>query len=56
MKGRFLREYQLLLVSNISNSLEEFENELSKPFLWDFGKTLPLDYSYLDWLVVKVQP
>jgi len=35
--------------------LEEFENKLSKRFLSNFGKTLPLHYSYLDWLVVKLR-
>lgn len=53
MKGRFLREYYPLL---IENNLEEFENKLSKGFLYNFGKTLPLYYSYLDWLVVKLTP
>jgi len=53
MKGRFLREYHSLL---IENNLEEFENKLSKRFLYNFGKTLPLHYSYLDWLVVKLRP
>lgn len=40
----------------IENNLEEFENKLSKRFLYNFGKTLPLHYSYLDWLVVKLRP
>jgi hypothetical protein len=53
MKGRFLRYYHSLLVSN---SLEEFENQLSRRFLNYFGKLLPLSYSYLDWLVVKLRP
>lgn len=53
IKGRFLREYQPLL---IENNLEEFENKLSKRFLYNFGKTLPLNYSYLDWLVIKLRP
>jgi hypothetical protein len=53
MKGRFLREYHTLL---IENNLEEFENKLSKRFLYNFGKTLPLHYFYLDWLVVKLRP
>ena len=53
MKGKFLQEYHLLL---IENNLEEFENKLSKRFLYNFGKLLPLQYSYLDWLVVKLRP
>ena len=40
----------------IENNLEEFENKLSKRFLYNFGKLLPLQYSYLDWLVVKLRP
>ena len=53
MKGRFLRYYHSLLVSN---SLEEFENQLSRRFLDYFGKLLPLHYPYLDWLVIRVRP
>jgi len=40
----------------VSNRLEEFENELSKQFLHNFAKTLPLHFSYLDWLVLKLRP
>lgn len=55
MKGRFLRKYHSSLVSN---NLEEFENELSKRFVENFGKNkkLPLHYYYLDWLVIKLRP
>ena len=53
IKGQFLRKYHSLL---IENNLEEFENKLSKRFLYNFGKLLPLQYSYLDWLVVKLRP
>nr|WPV76514.1 hypothetical protein [Naviculales sp.] len=48
-----IQNYHLLLVSNY---LEEFERKLSSHFLLYFGKTLPLSYSYLDWLVVKLRP
>lgn len=51
MKGRFLRDYHLLL---ISNNLEEFETKLSKIFLTNFGKILPLHFSYLNWLVICI--
>lgn len=40
----------------IENNLEEFENKLSKRFLYTFGKVLPLQYFYLDWLVGKLRP
>lgn len=53
MKGKFLRKYHSLL---IENNLEELENKLSKRFLYNFGKILPLQYSYLDWLIVKLRP
>lgn len=53
MKGRFLREYHTLLVEN---RLEEFETKLSQHFLCNLGKTLPLDYCYMDWLVVNLRP
>ena len=55
MKGKFLQEYNLLLVSNLK-SLEEFEHNLSKHFLYNFGKLLPLHYSYLDWLIIRLRP
>ena len=53
IKGKFLQEYHPLLVSN---RLEEFEQKLSSHFFLDFGKLLPLNYSYLDWLVIKLRP
>lgn len=53
MKGRFLKKYHTLLVSN---RLEEFEQKLSSQFLLSFGKLLPLNYSYLDWLIIKLRP
>ena len=53
MKGKFLQKYHSLLVEN---KLEEFEQKLSLHFLHSFGKLLPLNYSYLDWLVIKLRP
>jgi hypothetical protein len=53
MKGKLLQKYHLLLVSN---RLEEFEQKLSSHFLLSFGKLLPLQYSYLDWLVIRLRP
>lgn len=53
MKGRFLQKYHTLLVQN---RLEEFESHLTQYFLYRFGKILPLNYSYTDWLVIKLRP
>jgi hypothetical protein len=53
MKGKFLQKYHSLLVEN---RLEEFEQKLSSHFLISFGKLLPLKYSYMDWLVIKLRP
>ena len=35
---------------------EEIELNLTKQFLHYFGKLLPLQYSYLDWLIVELRP
>lgn len=53
MKGKFLQESHFLLVQN---HLEEFEQKLSLHFLLYFGKLLPLQFSYLDWLVTQLRP
>ena len=53
MKRKFLPKYHLLLVSN---RLEEFQQKLSSHFLISFGKLLPLKYSYIYWLVIKLRP
>lgn len=53
MRGKFIRNYQRLLVSNC---LEEFETSLSYSFFSRFGKLLPLSHSQLDWLVLKLRP
>ena len=52
MKGKVLQNYHLLLGEN---RLEEFEQKLSSHFLISFGKLVPLNYSYLDWLVLKLR-
>lgn len=53
MKGKFIEKYYFLLMEN---RLEEFEQKLSSDFLLYFGKLFPLNYSYLDWLVIKLRP
>jgi hypothetical protein len=53
MKGKVLQQYYLLLVEN---RLEEFEQKLSFYFTLYFGKLLPLQYSYLDWLLIQLRP
>lgn len=52
MKDNFIRKYHNLLVSN---SLKEFEEELSLGFLRYFGKLLPLEYCFTDWLVMQLR-
>jgi hypothetical protein len=53
MKGKFIKTYHTLL---IQNNFQEFEHKLSLHFLTYFGKLLPLEYSYLDWLALKLRP
>lgn len=53
MKGKFLEAYHLLLVEN---DFQKFEHNLSSHFFVYFGRLLPLQHSYLDWLVVKLRP
>ena len=53
MKGKFIKSYHALLTQN---NFEEFEHKLSLHFLTYFGKLLPLEYSYLDWLILKLRP
>jgi len=53
MKGRSLeKSYNLLVLNNF----EEIELNLTKRFLSYFGKLLPLQNSYLDWVVFKLLP
>lgn len=53
MKGKFIEKYHSLLVDH---QLEEFEKQLSSHFVLYSAKTLPLNYSYMDWLVIKLRP
>ena len=53
MKGKFIKAYHTLL---IQNHFEEFEHKLYIHFLTYFGKVLPFQYSYTDWLVIKLRP
>jgi hypothetical protein len=53
MKGKFLQKHHLFLVSN---TVDEFEQKLSSHFLVYLGKLLPLNYSYLDWLAIRLRP
>lgn len=53
MKGNFLSEYSNLL---FLNRFEELEKKLSFDFFLYFGKLLPLQFDYLDWLVLKLRP
>ena len=53
MKGQLLRKYHNLL---ISNCLEELESLMCDGFFRHFGKILPLEESFTDWLVVKLRP
>ena len=53
MKGKSLeKSYNLLVLNNF----EEMELILTKRLLSYFGKLLPLQSSYLDWLVFKLRP
>ncbi|QXE46227.1 hypothetical protein IV203_000157 (plastid) [Nitzschia inconspicua] len=53
MKGRFLQKYHHLL---FQNQLDKFEQELASHFFVYFGKLLPFNFSYLDWLVAGLRP
>jgi hypothetical protein len=53
MKGKLIENYHKLL---ISNELDELEKKLSSDFWVSFGKLLPLESSYLDWLVRRLRP
>lgn len=48
MREKFIRNYQRLLVANC---LEELENLMCEGFLRHFGKLLPLEESFTDWMV-----
>ena len=52
MKQTFIKKYHPLLASN---RLEEFEQQLSLHFFSYSAKKLPLHYTYMDWLVIKIR-
>lgn len=52
MKGRFIDNYSTIF---FDQSWEDFEDRISHQFLQYFGKHLPLESAYLDWLVVKLR-
>lgn len=63
-KGKFLKfemEIRRKLIADykpnfLSNNFEKLEDSLIREFLHYFWKLLPLDYSYLDWLIIKLRP
>ena len=54
IKSRAINKYTLLFL--LEKNLEEFEKELTYDFIDFFGKRLPLEYSYFDWLVSFMRP
>jgi hypothetical protein len=53
LKSKALVGYQNLI---FLNQLQDFESRLSFEFINQFAKLLPMQYSYMDWLVYKVRP
>ena len=53
MKGKFLQNPHSLLVSN---NLKNFEQELTNHYFQYLGRTLKIQYSYLDWLAIRLRP
>jgi len=53
MKGKLLQNCHSLLVSN---NLKNFEQKLTNHYFHYLGRTLPLRYSYLDWLAIRLRP
>jgi hypothetical protein len=52
MKGKILQKYYLLLAQN---SFEEFEYQITRNFVKYFGRILPLDSIYTQWLSSKLR-
>ena len=52
MKGRFIEQYSNYFERK---SWKDFEDVISQHFLQYFGKSLPLDSVYLEWLVIKLR-
>jgi hypothetical protein len=52
--------FEFIIVKNnkqvCKKYMYEFEQKLSSHFLVYFGKLLPLEFLYLDWLVIKLRP
>jgi hypothetical protein len=40
----------------VQNSFEELELKLVEEYIFYFGKLLPFQYSYTDWLAEKLRP
>ena len=53
LKSRALVQSQNLI---FLDKLQDFEHQLSFEFINQFSKLLPLQYSYMDWLVYKLRP
>lgn len=53
LKYKALVGYQDLV---FLNQYQQFEHQLSFEFINQFAKLLPLQYSYMDWLVYRVRP
>ena len=53
MKGKLLQNPHSQLVSN---NLKNFEQELTKHYFQYLGRTLKIQYSYLDWLAIRLRP
>ena len=53
LKYKALVGYQDLV---FLNQFQQFEHQLSFEFINQFAKLLPLQYSYMDWLVYRVRP
>lgn len=53
MKGKALQPYHILLVES---RLEEFEQKFSFQFTFYFGRLIPLQSCYLDWLTIQLRP
>ena len=52
LKGRLVGKYSSLLKEN----LQQFEDKVTKDFLLYFGKKLPLNSNYTQWLIKRVRP
>jgi hypothetical protein len=52
MKGRFIDQYSNIF---LDRCWEKFEDLMSQHFLQYFGKYLPIDSVYLDWLVLRLR-